>query len=72
MSHHPTKKVLEDDQRNTNIHMLKRRHGQVVSPRGSRYTGREEYPNDSYFRKTKRFKDSNNEFDTMLTSGGAN
>eukprot|EP00347_Sterkiella_histriomuscorum_P009878 403339530 len=69
MSHHQNKKVLDEDQRNTNIHKMKRRFGQTLSPRaagimeggnlgGSRFSGRDnEYPNDLNFRKNKRFKD---------------
>ena len=57
MSHHPTKKVIEDDQRNTNIHMLKRKYGQIISPRDTR-TQREEYPNDLHFRRAKRLKEN--------------
>jgi hypothetical protein len=37
--------------------MLKRKYGATISPRDSRGY-REEYPNDSHFRRTKRFKDA--------------
>jgi len=49
---------LENDQRNTNIHKIKRLHGQTFNPRDSRHF-RDEQPfsNDAQLRKQKRFKE---------------
>lgn len=57
MSHYHQKKVgLENDQRNTNIHKIKRLYGQTQNPRDQR-AYREEYSNDALLRKTRRFKE---------------